>query len=121
MVSKETPAGWLPVYRGRVASSAPVSMGAGVFTAGSVSMSGGGHMSAGMSLEDVAILEEILPEWLLDFLFTGRTPPVPVTKINFVLLPAVIPPNARAEYGETLPELLNTCVLYFDLTLSVCL
>lgn len=82
VVSEETSAGWMPVYRGNIASAGA----------------------------DMLILEEILPEWLLDFVFTGKTPAVPVTKINFVLLPAVIPPNARAEYGETLPELLNTCV-----------
>ena len=85
IISEETSAGWLPVYRGNIASVGT----------------------------DMHTLEEILPEWLLDFVFTGKIPVVPMAKVNFILLPAVIPPSARAEYGETLPELLNTCV-YFN-------
>ncbi|KAI5123015.1 hypothetical protein M0805_007636 [Coniferiporia weirii] len=79
IVSEDLSSGWTPVYRGSVGSTA----------------------------DDVRTLEDTLPEWLLEFLLANKAPPVPVTKMNFVLLPAQIPPSARVEYGETLPELLN--------------
>ncbi|KAH8113149.1 hypothetical protein DFH11DRAFT_1510830 [Phellopilus nigrolimitatus] len=80
IISEELPSGWMPVYRGLV-----------------------GNVGA-----DVQALEEALPSWLLEFLLTNKAPAVPVTKLSFILLPAQIPPGLRAEYGETLPELLNT-------------
>ncbi|EJD00580.1 uncharacterized protein FOMMEDRAFT_142415 [Fomitiporia mediterranea MF3/22] len=80
IVSEELPSGWSPVYRGTV-----------------------GCVGA-----DAQVLEEVLPEWLLEFLLANKAPPVPLAKLSFVLLPAVIPPDSREIYGETLPELLNT-------------
>ncbi|KAH8106572.1 hypothetical protein DFH11DRAFT_1233774 [Phellopilus nigrolimitatus] len=79
--SEELPSGWMPVYRGLV-----------------------GNVGA-----DVQALEEALPSWLLELLLTNKAPAVQVTKLSFILLPAQIPPGLRAEYGETLQELLNTC------------
>lgn len=51
-----------------------------------------------------------MPDWLLEFLLTGKAPSVAVTKLSFVLLPAPVPPALKAELGEQLPELLNTYV-----------
>lgn len=53
-------------------------------------------------------LEEIMPMWLLECLLVNKIPPVPVTKISFVLLPY---PNKDPD-GEQLPELLNTYAIF---------
>ncbi|KAL5500915.1 hypothetical protein ACEPAH_9302 [Sanghuangporus vaninii] len=80
IISEESPSGLSPLYRG---------------TVGSVGT-------------DAQILEELLPDWLLEFLLANKAPPIVPSKVSFVLLPAQIPPEARDIYGETLPELLNT-------------
>ncbi|CCL98378.1 uncharacterized protein FIBRA_00373 [Fibroporia radiculosa] len=76
VISEEAASGWTTLYRGQVANT-------------------GG---------DMRILEELLPYWLLEYLLANRVPPVPVTKISFVLLPY----PSRDSHGEQLPELLNT-------------
>ncbi|KAL5522230.1 hypothetical protein ACEPAF_2087 [Sanghuangporus sanghuang] len=80
IISEELPSGLSPLYCGTVGS-----VGA-----------------------DAQILEELLPDWLLEFLLANKAPPIVPSKVSFVLLPAQIPPEARDIYGETLPELLNT-------------
>lgn len=80
IISEESASGSTPLYRG---------------TVGNVGV-------------DAAQLEETMPAWLLEFLLTNKAPAAPVTKVSFVLLPAQIPPGMRSEYGDTLPELLNT-------------
>ena len=72
--------GWNPVYRGTLSS-----MGA-----------------------DLRKLENILPDWLLEFLLANKAPSANIVKVSFVLLPVHIPLEKQDEYGETLPELLNT-------------
>lgn len=72
--------GWCPVYRGTLSS-----------------------MSA-----DLHRLEELLPDWLLEFLLANKAPSVNIVKISFALLPIQIPQEKQEEYGETLPELHNT-------------
>ncbi|KAG5638120.1 hypothetical protein H0H81_001723 [Sphagnurus paluster] len=53
---------------------------------------------------DLAILEEVMPYWLLECLLLNKLPPLPTpAKISFVLLPWPTPNPA-----EQLPELLNT-------------
>ncbi|THH05585.1 hypothetical protein EW145_g4683 [Phellinidium pouzarii] len=80
IVSEDLSSGWMPMYRG----------------------------SVGTTAADIHILEDALPEWILEFLLMSKAPVAPVTKMSFVLLPVQIPLNARAEYGDTLPELLNS-------------
>lgn len=82
LISEELPSGWSPVYSGTIGSLA----------------------------SNTDQLEQVMPEWLLEFLLLNKAPSPPVTKISFVLLPYAIPPDLRAVYGQTLPELLNTCV-----------
>ena len=53
---------------------------------------------------DARALEEAMPLWLLECLLQNKVPATQITKISFVLLPYKEPE------GETLPELLNTCV-----------
>jgi len=50
---------------------------------------------------DLLALEDAMPMWLLEYLLMNKTPPVPIHKISFVLLPWPHDP-------EPLPELLNT-------------
>lgn len=80
LISEEALSGWTTLYRGHVSST-------------------GGDMHA---------LEEIMPMWLLECLLVNKIPPVPVTKISFVLLPY---PNKDPD-GEQLPELLNTYAIF---------
>lgn len=80
VVSEESPSGWAPLYRGPIGN-------------------------AGM---DAVLLEEELPHWLLEYLLLSKAPPVPLSKLSFVLLPLPIPPALQAEYGNTLPELVNS-------------
>ena len=65
--------------------------------------------TTGAQASDVEQLEKVMPDWLLEFVLLNKAPPTPVTKISFVLLPYTVPPDLRAVYGHTLPELLNTC------------
>ncbi|RPD67758.1 WD40 repeat-like protein [Lentinus tigrinus ALCF2SS1-7] len=74
LISEEAPSGWHTLYRGNVSSTA----------------------------SDIRQLEENMPMWLLECLLLNKVPPIPITKISFVLLPYKEPD------GETLPELLNT-------------
>ncbi|KDQ58057.1 hypothetical protein JAAARDRAFT_129692 [Jaapia argillacea MUCL 33604] len=76
VISEEASPGWRTLYRGTISS-------------------------AGF---DVHSLEESMPFWLLEFLLTNRVPPIPVTKLSFVLLPY----PSRHPHEERLPELLNT-------------
>lgn len=75
IISEEAVSGWTTLYRGHVASTSV----------------------------DVRTLEEVLPVWLAEYLLANRVPPVPVTKISFVLLPF-----PHKDPNEQLPELLNT-------------
>ncbi|PCH34582.1 hypothetical protein WOLCODRAFT_27311 [Wolfiporia cocos MD-104 SS10] len=76
IISEEGSSGWTTLYRGDLDSVG----------------------------SDARTLEEIMPYWLLEYLLANRAPPVPVTKVSFVLLPF---PN-KDPHGEQLPELLNT-------------
>jgi WD repeat-containing protein 48 len=71
LVAEERTPGWAIVYRGTVSSAG--------------------------TTEDSAALEDALPVWLLEYLLLGRTPQVPVVKVQFALLPG----------EESLPELVN--------------
>jgi len=71
LVAEERAPGWAIVYRGMVSSAG--------------------------TTEDSAALEDALPVWLLEYLLLGRTPQVPVVKVQFALLPG----------EESLPELVN--------------
>jgi len=71
LIAEERAHGWAIAYRGTVAS---------VGAAG-----------------DVAMLEDAMPTWLLEYLLLGRAPLVAVVKIQFALLPG----------EEQLPELVN--------------
>jgi WD repeat-containing protein 48 len=71
LVAEERAPGWAIVYRGTVSSAG--------------------------TTEDSAALEDALPVWLLEYLLLGRTPQVPVVKVQFALLPG----------EESLPELVN--------------
>jgi len=75
IISEEAQSGWTTLYRGHVASSS----------------------------HDKALLEEVMPMWLLEYLLVNKVPALPVMKVSFVLLPYNKDPN-----GEYLPELLNT-------------
>jgi WD repeat-containing protein 48 len=72
-LSEEDYPGWKTIYRGTVAST----------------------------WMDLPALEDAVPMWLLEYLLTNKIPPVPVSKVSFVLLP-------WPHDGEPLPELLNT-------------
>lgn len=74
-ISEETSFGWATAYRGTV----------------------------GTTGLDARGLEVAMPVWLLEYLLASRVPPVPVTKIGFILLPY---PAKKGE--EQLPDLLNT-------------
>ncbi|KAG6827093.1 hypothetical protein H0H92_013225 [Tricholoma furcatifolium] len=53
---------------------------------------------------DIALLEEAIPLWLMEYLLLNRTPPIPPQpKVSFVLLPWPMPDGE-----EQLPELLDT-------------
>ena len=71
LVAEERTPGWVVVYRGTITSAG--------------------------TTEDLAVLEDTLPVWLLEYLLLGRTPQVAVVKIQFALLPG----------EESLPELVN--------------
>jgi WD repeat-containing protein 48 len=73
LISEEDYPGWKTIYRGAVAST----------------------------WTDVPALEDAMPMWLLEYLLMNKVPPVPITKVSFVLLP-------WPHDGEPLPELLNT-------------
>jgi WD repeat-containing protein 48 len=79
IISEEALPNWTPIYRGTTSSTS----------------------------QDVHILEEAMPMWLIEFLLTNKFPPVAVNKISFVMLPW---PN-KDQDGEKLPELLNTWVI----------
>lgn len=52
---------------------------------------------------DLAVLEEAMPFWLLEYLLTNKYPAVPIVKVSFIMLPwPSRDPDAQ------LPELLNT-------------
>ncbi|KAF8063588.1 hypothetical protein FPV67DRAFT_1701521 [Lyophyllum atratum] len=54
--------------------------------------------------QDVRVLEEVMPLWLMEYLLLNKLPPIPAhPKISFVLLPWPTPDPA-----DQLPELLNT-------------
>jgi WD repeat-containing protein 48 len=71
IVAEERAPGWTIVYRGTVTSAG--------------------------TMEDLAVLEDALPTWLLEYLLLGRTPQIGIIKIQFALLPG----------EESLPELVN--------------
>jgi len=77
VITEETASGWNTIYRATVGDVGTDSEG----------------------------LDELMPSWLLEYLFVNRTPPVPLMKVSFVLLPA---PGRPGENEEQLPELLNT-------------
>ena len=54
---------------------------------------------------DVQVLEDVMPAWLMEYLLAGKAPPVTMTKVSFVLLPAPLRPDQ--DKSEQLPELLN--------------
>ena len=62
----------------------------------------------GLVGQDAQLLEETMPEWLLEYLLMNKAPPVPVTKVSFVLLPVQLAEGQDPK--EQLPELLNRCV-----------
>lgn len=78
LVAEERAHGWATVYRGTVASAG--------------------------STDDVEMLEDAMPVWLLEYLLLGRSPQVGVVKIGFVLLPM----QSGVPGEEVLPELVNT-------------
>jgi WD repeat-containing protein 48 len=67
LIAEERAPGWAIVYRGTIASAG---------TTG-----------------DVAVLEDAMPVWLLEFLLLGRSPQVPSIKLWFTLAPM---PNGAA-------------------------
>lgn len=79
VITEESEAGWNPLFRAPISDIGADSQG----------------------------LEELMPGWLLEFLYLNRTPAVPLNKVSFVLLPAPVRPG---ENEEQLPELLNTYV-----------
>ncbi|KAH8995974.1 WD40 repeat-like protein [Lactarius akahatsu] len=78
LVAEERAHGWAIVYRGTVSSAGTV--------------------------DDVEILEDAMPFWLLEYLLLGRAPQVGVVKIGFMLLPL----QSGVPGDEVLPELVNT-------------
>ena len=85
IVSEEEYPGWTTIYRGTVAGTG----------------------------NDMRILEEVLPIWLLEYLLTNKTPAVAVVKLSFVLLPW----PAKDGEGEQLPELLDVSVIFQPLSI----
>lgn len=61
--------------------------------------------TVGSTGQDVRVLEDVMPMWLLEYLLLNKVPDIPLTKLSFVLLPWVKDPAV-----EQLPELLNPCV-----------
>ncbi|EKM61893.1 uncharacterized protein PHACADRAFT_83158 [Phanerochaete carnosa HHB-10118-sp] len=76
LISEECPSGWATLYRGQVSSTG----------------------------QDARTLEEMMPFWLLEYLFVNRIPPIPTIKVSFVLLPY----QSKDPNEDQLPELLNT-------------
>lgn len=58
--------------------------------------------------QDAQLLEESMPDWLLEYLLMNKAPAVPVIKVSFVLLP--VPIKEDQDPKEQLPELLNRSV-----------
>ncbi|THH26331.1 hypothetical protein EUX98_g7852 [Antrodiella citrinella] len=75
IISEEAMSGWTTIYRGNISDTG----------------------------NDVRVLEETMPVWLLEYLLANKTPTITIVKISFVLLPYPV-----KEGEEQLPELLNT-------------
>ena len=63
-----------------------------------------GTVASAGTIDDVEMLEDAMPVWLLEYLLLARAPQVGVVKIRFLLLPL----RSGVSGDEVLPELVNT-------------
>lgn len=77
IISENTPSGYMPIYRNLVSNVG----------------------------QDMQLLEELMPDWLMEYVLQNRAPQLPNNKVGFILLPA-----PTEDPKDQLPELLNTYV-----------
>ena len=79
VLAEETQSGWSNIYRGTVANVG----------------------------QDTALLEKIMPLWLMQYLLANKVPLVPNIKVSFGVAPWSDTPAAAPATGEASPEALN--------------